>query len=257
MDLRHRVLIPRYPSVPGTPATVHAAFLAVPWNGMFSVWRMNEFIPGELQLTIAANSLHHGLVGAVANFVYGALEPAYSVILVLGLAALLAWRRRDYRAGLIFGGAIATAWLPVVFIKMLVARPRPDAALLPYPTAVTPGDWSFPSGHSAFVTALAVVTIIVMRHRWARAAAVLLALTTYVSVLVCGVHYPTDVVASIVWGLAVTPLTFKLAFRVGSRLPVLSQSGLFPSSFARSGRTYPRRTPSHRAQTPRRVTARG
>ncbi len=71
-------------------------------------------------------------------------------------------------------------------------------------------DASYPSGHTAFVTALVVTIVLGLaagRSRWlGRIIGGLLTLGVAVALVVDGVHFPSDVVASIVWGIAVAPL---------------------------------------------------
>lgn len=218
---------------------------------------MNEFIPGELGFTIAANSLHTGVLGELTSGLYAALEPGFAVVYVLALAAFIAWRAGDYRRGLEFGATVAATWLPVVFIKMLVARPRPEPSLLPHPTAFTPGDWSFPSGHTAFTMALAVSLFLFSRNRVLRILAVVLVPVVCATVLINGVHYPTDVAFSLVWSGALAPLWAKLACRAGSLLPERFGSDRGQLSDGRSERTYQPSTENLHDQTQPPVTARG
>ncbi|QGU03232.1 PAP2 superfamily protein [Corynebacterium kalinowskii] len=173
----------------------------------------------DLSLTVDLNRLHHGLIGALCTVIYNFLEPAFSLTYTLLIAGILAWRRRDYRVGLSYGATVAMAWLPVVAFKELFARPRPDATLLPYPPHVIAGDWSFSSGHVAFVTALMAATWMFTANRTIRLLTPLPILAIAVIVLVDGYHYPTDVLASIVWAVAVVPLAARLACRVGIQLP--------------------------------------
>lgn len=199
---------------------------------------MTEFFPHELAITQWANGFHSGVVGACTSFMYAAFQPLYAAVIVTVIAALLS--RRDARRFLSIGATVALTWLPVVAIKQLAHRPRPDASLLPHPLAMLPGDWSFPSGHVAFAMALTVTVFLFTRHRLARTLAALFVPLMAATVLVVGVHYITDVLFSLVWSAAIAPLVFRLVCRVGSRLPARSESNRAQSSAVRSARTYPR-----------------
>ncbi|MHB1063291.1 MAG: bifunctional DedA family/phosphatase PAP2 family protein [Georgenia sp.] len=123
--------------------------------------------------------------------------------LTLALGLVL-WRQFRSRRPLLFlalslGGATVLAQL----IKLFVARPRPDAGLVP---AL---GYSFPSGHSTAAAAgwLAIALVLFrFAPRWeARVAlvtgAVVIALLVGVSRVYLGVHEPTDVLGG--WALGV------------------------------------------------------
>jgi len=91
-------------------------------------------------------------------------------------------------------------------LKVAVGRPRP---WLVDPLVQVAG-FSFPSGHvsgvTAFLTAIALHTLVAARPRWERAAIgvflVFLTLGVGWSRMYLGVHYPSDVVAGVCVGLA-------------------------------------------------------
>lgn len=180
---------------------------------------MMEYIPGEAQLTIAANSLCTGVFGELTTALYGALQPAFATIYVLAMTVVLALRRHDYRMGLAFGLTVALSWLPVVYFKVLFGRPRIDTDLLPNPSGIIAADWSFPSGHTAFVAAFMMAVFIFIKNVWARIAGVALVSVISATVLIIGVHYPTDVLASLIWAILVTPVVAALVRQGVDRLP--------------------------------------
>ena len=87
-------------------------------------------------------------------------------------------------------------------------------------------DWSFPSGHTAFVTAVVVAFIIALRNHpagtWAPRLAVPLVLAIACTVLIIGVHYPTDVLASVLWASTVAPVGWAVGLRL-LQLPAFSR----------------------------------
>jgi undecaprenyl-diphosphatase len=123
-------------------------------------------------------------------------------LLAVGGIALLLWRGRRLDALLV---AIAAAGeeVAVRVAKALAARAGPD---LPHVTAV---GFSFPSGHAAAATVLAVLLawLAAGRPRWQLGLTVALAgawvLLVGLSQLVLQAHYFTDVVGGIGLGLAV------------------------------------------------------
>jgi undecaprenyl-diphosphatase len=125
----------------------------------------------------------------------------------LGVAVLVlvcTWRRRLPAAA---GIAVLAAWfgelLAVTLTKSMVQRQRPPEAI----RLVDAHGWSFPSGHTAnavvvFATAAALVTLLA-HGRSARvmpcALAVVMTALVGFSRIELGVHWMTDVAASIVW----------------------------------------------------------
>jgi undecaprenyl-diphosphatase len=171
----------------------------------------------------------------ITNFVVGHRTPALNHVMtavtwtgswattlaVAVLVAFLAWRRRLPALAVV---AILAAWwgelLAVILTKAVVRRPRPPEAV----RLVVAHGWAFPSGHTAnavvvFSAAAAIlVTAFVSRTEGRVLTWVLAGLATALvgfSRIELGVHWTTDVVASLVW----TPLWILIVIRVlsGSR----------------------------------------
>jgi undecaprenyl-diphosphatase len=114
------------------------------------------------------------------------------------------WRRRISTAAV---AAVVAAWVgeltAVSLTKGVVRRPRPPEAV----RIVTAHGWSFPSGHSANAVVVFAAAAALASHRVrSRAARALIwALATLATALVgfsrieLGVHWMTDVAASLVW----------------------------------------------------------
>jgi membrane-associated phospholipid phosphatase len=127
-----------------------------------------------------------------------------AVMAVAVLVAVLAWRRR---LPLLAVGVVVATWvgelLAVTIAKAVVERDRPPEKVW----LVVAHGWSFPSGHTAnavvvFATAAAVMASFAASRRirvliWA-AAVVAVALVGF-SRIELGVHWTTDVLASVVW----------------------------------------------------------
>lgn len=106
------------------------------------------------------------------------------------------------------GVAFGAAWVLVVVLKAVVARPRP--AMWPQPADVSAH--GYPSGHAAASAALAGALLLVLRRvagSGARAAALAVGAGVVVLVgasqVVLGRHYPSDVLAG--WLLAAACLS--------------------------------------------------
>ena len=122
---------------------------------------------------------------------------------VTALAALLLIVRRERHAAVVLLAFTLSGRLLVELQKAWVARPRPEAQL----HLVGTQTWSFPSGHAAnsTIVALALALLLVRdpRHRLAAlAAAALLAVLVGLSRVMLGVHWPSDVLAGWAFGLA-------------------------------------------------------
>ncbi|AKP07785.1 Phosphatidylglycerophosphatase B [Corynebacterium pseudotuberculosis] len=179
-------------------------------------------LTSDLFITQAMNNQRKGAIESLVDAVYYGLEPAYSLVLTLVISALVGIACKQVRIGLQCAVAIAITWVPVVFLKMLIERPRPSSDLLAHPIPVTPGDWSFPSGHTTYVTALAMMLMLTVGARLPltlRALLVLCAVLVIAGVvLTMGVHYLTDVVAAVIWSTTMAPLVWNLVDNAGRRL---------------------------------------
>lgn len=166
--------------------------------------------PIDAPVVEALNASHTGAWGRTANVIYLSLEPVPSALLTLVILASIAVVRRSLRTGVVFGGVVALTWLPTEVIKLVVDRPRPDALALAHPFSPAPVDASFPSGHTTFVATLAIAFWFLLRGtRWAALpliAGTAATVTIGLAVVSDGVHYPTDVAASILWALAMAPV---------------------------------------------------
>lgn len=157
-------------------------------------------------LVAALNKTHTGAWGALSSFIYKAIEPLPAVAITLVIAGIVWAVSRSLRTAILFGLTVAFTWLPVAAVKILVDRPRPDASLLAHPFSPLQTDGSFPSGHTAYVVALAIAFWFLLRDtRYAWLPIVLGIVATAViglAVVSDGLHFPTDVLGSIVWALA-------------------------------------------------------
>jgi undecaprenyl-diphosphatase len=104
------------------------------------------------------------------------------------------------RLGMTMLVANALSHIPVQILKRLVARPRPsDAFGRPLALVPLPDPFSFPSGHAAAATAIAVTAAVA--HPWIAPVALPLAGLVSYSRVALRVHHPGDVAAGIALGL--------------------------------------------------------
>ncbi len=175
-----------------------------------------QLVPGDTRAELGVDqslSRHHvALLTAVAMAINLGFGPVAGLALVAAIALYLWLVRGDLIKAVGFGLVACSGWVASESFKLLIARQRPDPALLYDPLSPETGSASFPSGHVAFAVALAFALYFLARDtRWSRPTAVAgaaVALTVAWSRLYVGVHYPTDVVASFpAAGAAVALLT--------------------------------------------------
>lgn len=137
---------------------------------------------------------------------------AESGLLLVVLIVMFCWKKEvGQKLALIV--SCVNMWLPM--IKSVVLRPRP---YMEYPDRVKPlalsdesaaamdvaaQGYSFPSMHSASVPALYFALAKEAKKKWLWILAVVMTLLVGVSRVVAGMHYPTDVLAGWILGLAV------------------------------------------------------
>lgn len=145
----------------------------------------------------------------MADFIYRALEPAFAAVLTILITIAVAATRRSVRTAMTFAGTVTLTWLPTAAFKLIVDRPRPSMSGFSHPFTPAQMDGSFPSGHTAYIAALAIACWFLFRGtRWGVLAVTLGSLATIatgVAVVSDGLHYPTDAAVSVLWALAMAP----------------------------------------------------
>ncbi|MFZ1363226.1 MAG: phosphatase PAP2 family protein [Candidatus Nanopelagicales bacterium] len=164
----------------------------------------------DFPVTHAFNELNTGFIETVTTAVYTIFGTKPSIVWIVLLSVIIMIARKNVRTGLVFGLTVLFTWLPVAIMKMIYMRPRPDKAELANPSQFNPADWSYPSGHTVIITitmiALIIVTTGTKVQLVPRVLAPALIVLVGFTVLALGVHFPTDMIASIIWGITVTPL---------------------------------------------------
>ena len=138
---------------------------------------------------------------------------ANSGVIVIWVGALVGffyYKKWKAEAGLLLTALISSGLL-VLLLKPIYARPRPSIPYLVHETG-----FSFPSGHSLGITLVVGVLIIIASQRISKSglrlacqlALGLLILTILVSRVYLGVHYPSDVTAGFLLGLACLQIVF-------------------------------------------------
>ncbi|GAA1362000.1 hypothetical protein GCM10009596_20950 [Arthrobacter rhombi] len=155
---------------------------------------------GELGWDIELSHERMGVLSAVALWINVVLQPLGGVV-ILAVACLLLWSRRGLPTALAFGSTVSVAWLPAALGKILVDRARPPLTVTHALVPELGGD-SFPSGHTELAASLVLGAVLVIAvtprdRRLIGGIGAAFVLVVAVSRLYLGVHYPTDVLGSL------------------------------------------------------------
>ena len=136
------------------------------------------------------------------------------------IVAFIFYRKQWKMESYLMLGNLTLAGILIVTFKNIYQRPRPEIVHL-----VEEKGFSFPSGHSLAVTLMVGSLIVILSQRikntvWRKIVQILLSLYIFsvlVSRIYLGVHYPSDVIASLCVGLGVLFMEFpfydKLRFQ--------------------------------------------
>jgi membrane-associated phospholipid phosphatase len=185
-----------------------------------------QLVPGfsraELAVDQMLSSHHTPVLTAISMALNFLFEPLTGVVIVAMACLMVLVVQRSPVNAVAFGLVACSGWVASEFFKIIVARHRPDPALLLDPLAPETGSNSFPSGHTCFAVALAcAVYFLVRQSRWGRpavAAGAVLAFAVAMSRVYIGVHYPSDVAASFPAAIAAVVLVAGLWNRFAPRL---------------------------------------
>lgn len=203
---RHAATAPFFP--------VHPTALILSLVGIAGVvlWGLAVVPVSAVRFDIWLNDLHTPLWDGIAVLVSHVFAPTLAVVVGVVYAAAVAWRCRSVAVGVGAAAAVALAWISSYAVKILVHRPRPDFALIPHHIVPMETDASFPSGHTTFITCLAVVTVLLLwRRRWRTTTIIVGAVLVVVvafSRMYVGVHDANDVAAAVVYGTSASILAY-------------------------------------------------
>jgi PAP2 family protein len=183
-----------------------------------------KFYPEQLiPLDSSIQTAIRGDLPAILTTIFRGITRLIDLPIVISWAILLTaifYLKKWKSESLLVAGNLSLAGILIVSLKHLYQRPRPDILHL-----VEEKGFSFPSGHSLAVTLLIGSLIIILGQR-VKNTTIKLALqgllglyliSVLVSRVYLGVHYPSDVLASLCLGLGILFIEFpfydKLRFQ--------------------------------------------
>lgn len=179
----------------------------------------------DLRAVQQMSRLHVDPLDAVALAIHTGLD-GMSAWFFLALVSVAVWAiRRSWTAALFVVMLTVGGWALTSMMKGAVGRQRPDPAVLADPLVPSlTGFTSYPSGHTAFAVSLAIaVSVVMFRTRWSTITIVgagLFGVIVGLSRVYLGVHYVSDIVASVALSIAaallLTGLTNGLTKLMGS-----------------------------------------
>lgn len=183
----------------------------------------------DLDFVQHASRAHAPVLDGAALLVDRLLGPQLGAALVLLLVVAVWVVSRRAAAALTVLGVAVGPWAAAELVKLVVQRDRPDPGLLVDPLIIEPHSFSFPSGHTALATGLALALVLIAWGR--RRALVVIAICAAAVAVVglsrvwVGVHYPSDTLASVVLGCSVVALALPPWLRLLDRAERRSGSG--------------------------------
>jgi undecaprenyl-diphosphatase len=153
-----------------------------------------DTLGGDEAVLYRLNAMSTPLLDAVIPYVTDLGGPLFAIAIAIVLIFIY-YRRKKWNAVLQIGVGLGGVGLLSTLLKLLFGRDRPQL----WERLIDASNYSFPSGHAAFSSALALTIILLAWHTKYRTAT-LIAGCIYVIVigltrLYLGVHYPTDILA--------------------------------------------------------------
>ena len=157
--------------------------------------------PPEISLDTALIPDRSTGLSTISLAIHYLLGPLGAISIIAAIGAYLLLRHRDAVRAAMFVSIVCVGWLASAAGKILVARLRPPGEIT-HALVLETGHTSFPSGHTAFATALTAGLVLVLartpkQRRWTALAGTLFVALVGFSRLYLGVHYPSDIIGSI------------------------------------------------------------
>ena len=160
------------------------------------------------------HGIHDALSGPFLDFLMPKITTLGNggAIWLAAAGGMLCTKKYRKQGVLLLGGLAVGGLVGNVFLKNVIARPRPCWLESVQLLIANPADYSFPSGHTlSSVIGATILTRTDRRFGWA---AIPLAALIAFSRLYLYVHFPSDILGATVLGVAIGELTFRWGGRV-------------------------------------------
>lgn len=155
----------------------------------------------ESHAIAVVGGVHSPILDMTAGAVAVLFGVQWAMVISVLVAVAIGFSQRSWRAGVRTLILIGAPCALVEILKVVIGRPRPEVRSLGDTSTFIPTTLSYPSGHTAFAAALATAVVLLafgrIRPIIIAAAAVVVIITAWSRVYLA-VHYPSDVLASIV-----------------------------------------------------------
>lgn len=185
----------------------------------------------DLTLLRIVNGYHTPMADSMMTILTNGLTwiPLYAALV------FIIFRNNDSTraALLVVGGAalcvLLTAGVSEFAVKPLFHRPRPTfdpavCASINIVDNMRGSGYSFFSAHSANTFGIALYVSLTAKNRLLTAAMMLWSLLNCYTRLYLGVHYPSDILAGLVFGAVAATITYSICVRVGRKLHLKAET---------------------------------
>lgn len=168
------------------------------------------WLDAPVMRAVALTATSPGWLVTCARFVSSLGDPDIRSVLVV-LVCVVFIARHCWRSAALYFAIVALSIGSYSLAKIAYARPRPR--LTPWLDQVA--DLSYPSGHAAGAMVILLTAALLVRDRWLRWPALILALAIGATRPMLGVHWPTDVLGGALWGAGCALIGAGVAVRLG------------------------------------------
>ena len=176
----------------------------------FAIQAIPGWTDAELAFLIHVSNFHGPVGNAVALGMSWLFSPLIGSSILIAVAGVMLIVTRSFLMPAQMLILVVLPWLGSDLMKILVHRPRPDLTQLSDALAAEPTSFSYPSGHTTFAAAFCLALLITLwTTRW-RPVFIAIAIVVPLLMAACrvylGVHYPSDVIAGLLYATAAVGL---------------------------------------------------
>jgi membrane-associated phospholipid phosphatase len=151
----------------------------------------------------------------VLDFIFELITMLGEKNILIGVIAWIYWNM-DKKKGFILSYTLLFSLVVNTVLKISFHRQRPFEVIpeIAGKRVQTATGYSFPSGHTQGATTFYLTLALLFKKWWIYAAAVIISLLVAVSRLYLGVHWPVDVIASLIVGSVLSILLYQILNKI-------------------------------------------